>query len=105
MYNRLKVLSLRAALVVALLGANTLAFAQDNGAAGLTSGATAIRSYITPVTNIATGLGTVIGIVGIIRVYNKYHNGDPDTQKGVINWVGGVLFLGGALILLKSFFN
>jgi hypothetical protein len=76
-----------------------------NGAGALTTTATTIRGYATSAQTIVMALGVVIGLIGAVRVYSKYHSGDPDTQKAVMSWFGAALFLVAVGAILTSFFG
>lgn len=106
MTNRTKTSAIRVAIVAALLGMNGAVMAQPgNGTAALQQTATTIRGYVAPATTIILALGVVIGLIGGIRVYSKFHNGDPDTQKAVMSWFGAALFLVAISAILTSFFG
>ncbi|WP_345271149.1 DUF4134 domain-containing protein [Nibrella viscosa] len=99
---------LRAAMALCLMGVNGLVLAQPgagNGAGALSTTATTIRSYATSAQTIVLALGVVIGLVGAVRVYSKFHNGDPDTMKAVMSWFGAALFLVAVGTILTSFFG
>ncbi|WP_198174955.1 DUF4134 family protein [Spirosoma arboris] len=107
MFKRTKFLAMQVALLVDLLFMTTLANSQatGNGAAALSTTATTIRSYATAAQTIILALGVVIGLIGAVRVYSKFHNGDPDTQKAVMSWFGAALFLVAVGTILTAFFG
>ena len=47
---------------------------------------------------------TVIGLIGGVRVYQKFSSGDPDTSKTAASWFGACIFLIVAATILRSFF-
>lgn len=49
-------------------------------------------------------VGTVVGLIGGIKVYNKFSSGDPDTSKTAASWFGACIFLIVAATILRSFF-
>jgi hypothetical protein len=98
----------QALAVLLLLGMSTSVWAQatgGNGAGALGATATTIRSYATGAQTIVLALGVIIGLIGGIRVYSKFHNGDPDTQKAVMSWFGAALFLVAVGTILTAFFG
>ena len=98
--------AIRVALVASLVSINSAVMAQPgNGATALTSTATTIRSYGTAAQTIILALGVIIGLIGAVRVYSKFHNGDPDTQKAVMSWFGAALFLVAVGTILTAFFG
>jgi hypothetical protein len=92
-------------LLAAVLLSNSVVFAQGNGAAALSNAATTVRGYGTATQTLVLALGVIIGFVGAIRVYSKWNNGDPDTQKSAIGWFGASLFLVAVGSVLTSFFG
>ena len=48
--------------------------------------------------------GAVVGLIGGIKVYNKFSSGDPDTSKTAASWFGACIFLIVAATILRSFF-
>ena len=51
-----------------------------------------------------TAVGAVVGLIGGIKVYNKFSSGDPDTSKTAASWFGACIFLIVAATILRSFF-
>ena len=49
-------------------------------------------------------VGAVVGLIGGIKVYNKFSSGDPDTSKTAASWFGACIFLIVAATILRSFF-
>ena len=49
-------------------------------------------------------IGAVVGLVGGVKVYNKFSSGDPDTSKTAASWFGACIFLIVAATILRSFF-
>ena len=95
-------------LWTAFLFVNASALAQQpagNGASALNSAATTIRSYGTAANTIVLAIGFIVGLVGAIRVYSKWHNGDPDTMKAVTGWFGAAMFLVAVGTVLTAFFG
>lgn len=87
-----------------LLVATTSALAQGNGLAGITDATTMVTSYFDPGTKLIYAVGAVMGLVGGIKVYNKFSSGDPDTSKTAAAWFGACIFLIVAATILRSFF-
>lgn len=80
------------------------AFAQGNGAAGITEATQMITSYFDPATQLIYAIGAVVGLIGGVKVYNKFSSGDPDTSKTAASWFGACIFLIVAATILRSFF-
>ncbi len=79
-------------------------FAQGNGIAGITEATDMVTSYFDPGTKLIYAIGAVVGLIGGIKVYNKFSSGDPDTGKTAASWFGACIFLIVAATILRSFF-
>ena len=86
-----------------LFAAISSAFAQGNGIAGITEATNMVTSYFDPGTKLVYAVGAVVGLIGGIKVYNKF-SGDPDTSKTAASWFGACIFLIVAATILRSFF-
>ena len=80
------------------------AYAQGNGIAGINEATKMVTSYFDPGTNLIYAVGAVVGLIGGIKVYNKFSSGDPDTSKTAASWFGACIFLIVAATILRSFF-
>ena len=87
-----------------LFAAFSSAFAQGNGIAGITEATNMVTSYFDPGTKLVYAVGAVVGLIGGIKVYNKFSSGDPDTWKPAASWFGACIFLIVAATILRSFF-
>lgn len=96
-----KKILLSAALIFA---AASSAFAQGNGIGGITDATNMVTSYFDPGTKLIYAIGAVVGLIGGIKVYNKFSSGDPDTSKTAASWFGACIFLIVAATILRSFF-
>ena len=99
--KRGKILGL--AIVIYLLTVG-LANAQD-GNAGITEATLRIRSYFTTGTSLMYAIGALLGLVGAVKVYQKWNSGDPDTGKVAAAWFGSCVFLVIVATVLRSFFG
>ena len=80
------------------------AYAQGNGIAGINEATKMVTSYFDPGTKLIYAVGAVVGLIGGIKVYNKFSSGDPDTSKTAASWFGACIFLIVAPTILRSFF-
>jgi Domain of unknown function (DUF4134) len=78
----------RVALVGAAMGACVLVWAQD-GNAGINQANTLIRSYYPTLVTLMYAIGALIGIIGAIRVYTMWSNGEPHMGKVAAAWFDG----------------
>ena len=80
------------------------AMAQGNGIKGITDATSMVTSYFAPLTKLIYAVGAVVGLIGGIKVYQKFSSGDPDTPKTAASWFGACIFLVIVGVVLESFF-
>ena len=80
------------------------AMAQGNGIKGITDATSMVTSYFAPLTKLIYAVGAVVGLIGGIKVYQKFSSGDPDTSKTAASWLGACIFLVIVGVVLESFF-
>lgn len=80
------------------------AMAQGNGIKGITDATSMVTSYFAPLTKLIYAVGAVVGLIGGIKVYQKFSSGDPDTSKTAASWFGTCIFLVIVGVVLESFF-
>lgn len=90
-------------LLFALFASNTELFAQ--GADAITQATTTIKTYWGPLKGLIWTIGGVVGLIGGVRIYNKWTNGDQDINKEILGWGGACLFLILAPVFIGAFFN
>ncbi len=91
-------------LVGTLLATYGNLYAQGNGSAGINEATQMVTSYFDPATQLIYAIGAVVGLIGGVKVYNKFSAGDPDTSKTAASWFGACIFLIVAATILRSFF-
>lgn len=91
-----------AALCLVLIAVS--AYAQ-NGNAGINAATSQVKSYFAAGTNLMYAIGALLGLVGAVKVYNKWNSGDQDTGKTAASWFGSCVFLVVVATVLKSFFG
>ena len=94
-----KVLSLAMANLVALSN-----YAQDANA-GINEANTKVRSYFASGTNLMYAVGAIVGLIGAVKVYQKWNSGDQDTGKVAAAWFGSCVFLVVVATVIRSFFG
>ena len=80
------------------------ALAQDANA-GINEANTKVRSYFASGTNLMYAVGAIVGLIGAVKVYQKWNSGDPDTGKVAAAWFGSCVFLVVVATVIKSFFG
>ncbi|QQL50586.1 MULTISPECIES: DUF4134 domain-containing protein [Mucilaginibacter] len=79
-------------------------YAQD-GNSGITAATTQVKSYFTTGTSLMYAIGAIVGLVGAIKVFKKWNDGEHDTGKVASSWFGSCIFLVVVATVLKSFFG
>ena len=92
-----------------LMGLNLMAMAigakAQDANAGINEANTQVRSYFAAGTNLMYPIGAVVGLIGAVKVYQKWNSGDPDTGKVAAAWFGSCVFLVVVATVLRSFFG
>jgi hypothetical protein len=78
--------------------------AQD-GNAGINQATSQVKSYFDTGTNLMYAIGAIVGLVGAIKVFKKWNDGEHDTGKVASSWFGSCIFLVIVATVLKSFFG
>ena len=91
-------------LTVSIMLGAIISKAQD-GAAGISEADSQVRSYFEPGTNLMYAIGAVLGLVGAVKVFQKWNAGDQDTNKVAAAWFGSCIFLVVVATVLQSFFG
>lgn len=87
-----------------LMFSTTEGYSQD-GSAGITAATTNLVTYFAVGVTLMYAIGAVLGLVGAIKVYQKWSHGDHDTSKVAASWFGSCIFLVIVATVLKSFFG
>ena len=89
---------------MALVLASLTVLAQDGGA-GIDEATNKVKSYFNSGCNLMYAIGAVVGLIGAVKVFNKWNSGEPDTNKVAAAWFGSCVFLVVVATVLKSFFG
>jgi hypothetical protein len=89
---------------LALAFASVQALAQD-GLAGIAEADRQVRSYFAAGTSLMYAIGAILGLIGAVKVYQKWNAGDPDTGKVAAAWFGSCVFLVVVATVIQSFFG
>ena len=79
-------------------------YAQD-GVAGINEATNKVKSYFDAGCNLMYAIGAVLGIIGAVKVFQKWNAGEPDTSKVAAAWFGSCIFLVVVATVLQSFFG
>ena len=100
--NRRKLTMVCVSVVLILI--NCCALAQD-GIEGINEANVKVRSYFSAGTNLMYAVGALLGLIGAVKVYQKWNAGDQDTGKVAAAWFGSCIFLVVVATVIKSFFG
>lgn len=81
--------------------------AQDEarGTTGIQAASNQVSSFFDSGVTLMYAIGAIVGLVGAVKVFNKWNSGDPDTGKVAAAWFGSCVFLVVVAIVLRSFFG
>lgn len=104
MRRKAAAVSLLATVLVFSLALATHAQTGD-GEAGIQQATDMISGYFETGTSLMYAIGAIVGLVGAVKVYQKWNAGEPDTGKVAAAWFGSCIFLVIVATVLKSFFG
>jgi len=90
--------------LMALVLSGIRGYGQD-GNAGLEQANQMVRGYFETGTTLIYAIGAIIGLVGGIKVYQKWSGGHPDTGSTAAAWFGACVFLVVVATVIRSFFG
>ncbi|MNE71307.1 hypothetical protein D3C80_1671680 [compost metagenome] len=91
-------------IAITLIMVINITNAQD-GNAGITEAANKVKGYFDTGTDLMYAIGAVVGLVGAVKVFQKWNAGEPDTGRVAAAWFGSCVFLVVVATVLKSFFG
>ncbi len=92
-------------LAVLILVSSTMTVWAQDGNSGIAEATSKVRSYFATGCNLMYAIGAVIGLIGAVKVYQKWNGGDGDTGKVAASWFGSCIFLVVVATVLQSFFG
>ena len=93
------------ALVMLMLSKTKVNAQTADGNAGITQATTMVNGYFAAGTNLMYAVGAILGLIGAVKVYQKWNHGDHDTGKVAAAWFGSCIFLVVVATVIKSFFG
>ena len=79
-------------------------YAQD-GNAGIQEANEKVRSYFNSGTQLMYAVGAIVGLIGAVKVFQKWNAGDHDTGKVAAAWFGSCVFLVVVVTVIRAFFG
>lgn len=85
----------------------SLVFAQNEvrGNVGIEAATNQVTSFFENGVSLMYAIGAIVGLIGAVKVFNKWNSGDPDTGKVAAAWFGSCVFLVVVSLVLQSFFG
>lgn len=77
----------------------------QSGNAGIEAANAEVRGYFASGTQLMYAIGAILGLIGAVKVYQKWNAGDPDTSKVASAWFGSCVFLVIVATVIRSFFG
>lgn len=99
-----KAIKSASAVIFLIMVSAVVVMAQD-GKAGIQKADSEVRGYFGVGTNLMYAIGAVVGLIGAVKVYQKWNSGDQDTSKVAAAWFGSCIFLVVVSTIIKSFFG
>lgn len=78
--------------------------AQD-GTKGIEDANNMVREYFDVGIDLMYAVGAILGLIGGVRVYQRWSAGDPNTGQTAASWFGSCIFLVIVATVLRSFFG
>ena len=100
-----KLTGVRVLLTTTLLTTIALVAKAQDGNAGINAANTQVRSYFAAGTNLMYAVGAIVGLIGAVKVYQKWNSGDQDTGRVAAAWFGSCVFLVVVATVIRSFFG
>jgi hypothetical protein len=93
------------AYAIVVLSLTTLTSLAQDGNAGIQQANDMVRGYFDDGTNLMYAIGAIVGLIGAVKVYNKWNAGEPDTGRVAAAWFGSCVFLVVVATVIRSFFG
>lgn len=92
---------------VCLSASSLLIMAQQkvDVAGGLDKATKEVGTIFNSAVNLLYAVCAIMAIIGAFHVYSKWTSGDPDVTKAAAGWIGGLIFVGVAIFVIKTAFG
>lgn len=106
MFGKVKITFMQKAGLITLLLImfSVYAYCQD-GNSGIEAANTQVRGYFKNGVKLMYAVGALVGLIGAVKVYQKWNGGDPDTSKVAAAWFGSCIFLVVVATIISAFFG
>jgi len=72
---------------------------------GIDNAIAKMTSFMDIAFNLVIAIGSLIGLIGSVRVYVEWQSADQNTRKSMLRWFGACLFLIVVSTIVKALFN
>lgn len=100
-----KSLKVKTTILTVLTILSSISTQAQDGLAGIAEADRQVRSYFAAGTSLMYAIGAILGLIGAVKVYQKWNAGDPDTGKVAAAWFGSCVFLVVVATVIQSFFG
>ena len=76
-----------------------------DGNAGIQQATQMVKGYFDTGCDLMYAIGAIVGIIGGVKVFQKWNAGEPDTSKVAASWFGSCIFLVVVATVIRSFFG
>ena len=91
-------------ITICMIFLSLISFGQ-NGTEGIEQATDMVKSYFDSGADLMYAIGALLGLIGGVKVYQKWNHGDHDTGKVAAAWFGSCIFLVIVATVIKSFFG
>jgi hypothetical protein len=103
--KKMKCIGIRYGLYLIIILLIPFSITAQDGIAGINEANQQVRSYFAAGTDLMYAIGAILGLIGAVKVYQKWNAGDPDTGKVAAAWFGSCVFLVVVATVIQSFFG
>jgi len=103
--KKMKSIGIRYGLYLIIILLIPFSITAQDGIAGINEANQQVRSYFAAGTDLMYAIGAILGLIGAVKVYQKWNAGDPDTGKVAAAWFGSCVFLVVVATVIQSFFG
>jgi hypothetical protein len=90
---------------IELLSESSYGQGTADGSKGIKEATSKVNGYFKDGVQLMYAIGAIVGLIGAVKVYQKWNSGDQDTSKVAAAWFGSCIFLVVVATVIKSFFG
>lgn len=85
-------------------GINVLYAQSGAGTAAISEATSELKSWYDPVKRLVWVIAGLLGVVGAVKLYNKFNSSDPESSKHAVSFAGGAVALWVAEMFIRKMF-